>query len=73
MYVMALVASDIFFKTTKINREETRCSHTKLWGGGGGNYLHAQIHLRFRHAHHETKDQLSGQAKDVLYTACKNI
>ena len=24
----------------------------------GGNYLHAHIYLRFRHVHHETKDQL---------------
>ena len=26
--------------------------------GGGVNYLRAHIHLRFRHAHHETKDWL---------------
>ena len=31
------------------------------WGGVGvEDYLHAHIHLRFRYAHHETKDLLSG-------------
>ena len=29
-----------------------------MGGGGGVNYLCAQIDLRFRHAHHETKDWL---------------
>ena len=36
-----------------------------VWGGGGGAggggglyYLRAHTHLRFRHAHHETKDWL---------------
>ena len=36
------------------------------WGGGGGggggwgrgNYLHAHIHLMFRHVRHETKDRV---------------
>ena len=29
------------------------------WGGeGGGGAFHTHFHLRFRHAHHETKDQL---------------
>ena len=27
-------------------------------GGGGQNYLRDHIHLRFRHAHYETKDWL---------------
>ena len=37
------------------------CCDNKAGGGGGGgslNYLHAHIHSRFRHAHHETKDWL---------------
>ena len=29
-----------------------------LVDAGGMNYLRAHIHLRFRHAHHETKDWL---------------
>ena len=45
-----------------------------LWEGGGGglNYLRAHINLRFRHAHHETKDWLpslgsrGGRDKRVL-------
>ena len=27
-------------------------------GGGGLNYVHAHIHQRFRHAHHDPKDWL---------------
>ena len=29
-------------------------------GGGGANSLHANIHFRFRHADHKTKDWLPG-------------
>ena len=35
-------------------------------GGGGLNYLRAHIHLRFRHAHHETKDWLPRGRKGAI-------
>ena len=45
-------------QTTEIIRSETRCCNL-FQLGGGENYLHARIHWRFRHAHHETAGQLS--------------
>ena len=49
-------------KENRVQRQLKTWSGWEGGGGGGGalNYLNTHIHRRYKHAHHETKNRLSG-------------